>query len=217
MVIERQVVNPFAENSYLLIESGKAILIDPGHFVQEEFSLLDNKIQEHKAELIAVVLTHAHVDHVLGVNRIRRQYHVPFYLNHEDLYHWNNYGSQLKLFGLPVDDFDFVPEPLDPQDNWQLGPFEMRVLYTPGHAPEHVSLYFEEQQTLIAGDTLFRESIGRTDLYRGDFKLLEQSIREQLYSLPDKTRVLAGHGEPTDIQHEKKFNPFVSDRPVRSR
>ena len=113
------------------------------------------------------------------------------------------------MFGLQVDGFSFDPQPLAVQPEWRLGNFVFEVRYTPGHSPDHLSLYHAEDEIMIAGDALFKEGIGRTDLYKGDFSMLEKSIREQLYSLPDDTVVYPGHGPETTIGHEKKSNPFV--------
>src|SRR5699024_6469107 len=118
-------------------------------------------------------------------------------------------GQQGQMFGLPVEAFDFSPRPLPIQKKWKIGSFLFEVRYTPGHAPDHVVLYQADEQLLIAGDTLFREGIGRTDLYKGDFKLLEKSIKTQLYTLPESTEVHPGHGSSTTIAHEKRHNPFV--------
>ena len=115
-------------------------------------------------------------------------------------------GRSFWLFGSR---FDFTPKPLDEQKSLSIGPFTMDILYTPGHSPDHVSIYFPDDELLIAGDALFRESIGRTDLYKGDFDLLSQSIRNKLYTLPESTKVLPGHGPSTTIGHEKKNNSFV--------
>lgn len=202
-------VGPFAENTYLLTKEEKSILIDPGFFDPREFRQLKDTLVESGSDLIAVVLTHAHVDHILGLDRVLKEFDIPVYLNHSDLYLWNKFPDQAQRFGFQAAGFDFIPEPLDEMEGFQLGPFEMDVLYTPGHSPDHVSLYFKNEGVVIAGDALFRESIGRTDLYKGDFDVLENSIREKLYSLPANTKVYPGHGPSTTIEYEKTNNAFV--------
>ena len=203
-------VGPFAENTYLLTSNKKAILIDPGFFEEHEFTAFKQKLEEIGSELIAVVLTHAHVDHVLGLQKVKDHYDVPVYLSSADRYLWTNYTSQARMFGFQAEPFGFEPQGLEKQEGWNIGPFSFDLLYTPGHSPDHLSLYHRETGTLIAGDALFHEGIGRTDLYKGDFKTLEKSIKEQLYTLPDDTTVYPGHGPRTTIEHEKKQNPFVS-------
>ena len=137
------------------------------------------------------------------------------YLSDKDRYLWNNFSSQAAMFGFTSDGFSFDPDVLPVTDEWNIGNFTFDVRYTPGHAPDHVSLYSKQDGIVIAGDALFREGIGRTDLYKGDFKVLEESIREQLYSLPDDTIVYPGHGEKTTIGHEMKANPFVKGERLR--
>ncbi|MDZ7693334.1 MAG: MBL fold metallo-hydrolase [Balneolaceae bacterium] len=122
---------------------------------------------------------------------------------------WNNYGAQAQMFGFNVDPIDVEPEILPITNNWSIGPFSFDVRYTPGHAPDHVVLYSSEDELVIAGDTLFKQGIGRTDLYKGSFSRLEQSIREKLYTLPDETKIYPGHGPDTTVIYEKRNNPFV--------
>ncbi|MGF1671942.1 MAG: MBL fold metallo-hydrolase [Balneolaceae bacterium] len=211
MLIDTFTVGPFAENTYLVTIQDKSLLIDPGFSSTSEFQMFKKKLGERDSGLIAVMLTHAHVDHVLGLSQILNSFDCPVYLNHSDLYLWKNYSQQSAMFGIQTGGFNFIPEPLDEQKNFKIGPFVWDVFYTPGHSPDHVSLYNRENSLLIAGDALFRESIGRTDLYKGDFDLLAKSIREKLYTLPDETTVYPGHGPATTIGHEKKYNPFIPD------
>lgn len=202
-------VGPFAENTYLLINGADALLVDPGFNESAELNAFQQKLDESPASLKAIILTHAHVDHVLGLQKVLGQYDVPVYLNDTDRYLWNNFASQAQMFGFQAADFNFDPESLPAAENWTIGSFTFDNLYTPGHAPDHISLYHRESEILIAGDALFREGIGRTDLYKGSMEVLKKSIREKLYRLPDGTTVYPGHGPKTTIGHEKKANPFV--------
>ncbi len=211
MEIKCFTVGPFSENTYLLEKDEQAILIDPGFFEPGEYRHFTEELEKSGHDLIAVLLTHAHVDHVLGLEKVLKDFEIPVYINHTDLYLWNNFSQQAQMFGFRAAGFDFTPEPLPEQKNFKVGNFIFDVLYTPGHSPDHVALYAESYGFIIAGDTLFQESIGRTDLYKGDFDLLAQSIRKKLYTLPDDTTVYAGHGPATTIGHEKKFNAFVRE------
>lgn len=202
-------VGPFMENTYLLIKEGKAILVDPGFYNETEYQALKKTLIDFNAELSAIVLTHAHVDHVLGLQRVLKDFETNVYLNTQDLFLWENFGSQATMFGLNQVGFSFTPEALPTDGDFELSGFSFECLYTPGHSPDHTSLYFKEEEFVIAGDALFRESIGRTDLYQGDFELLSESIKDRLYSLPDNTTVYPGHGPSTTIGHEKTHNPFV--------
>lgn len=211
MNVKKFTNGPFAENTYLLLDDEQALLIDPGFYENAEFQALKNELDASKTELTAILLTHAHVDHVMGLQKVLDHFDVPVYLNDSDRYLWDNYASQARMFGFEANDFGFIPEPLKSGELWRQGPFVLEVLFTPGHAPDHVSLYAREEGIVIAGDVLFKEGIGRTDLYKGNFKLLEQSIREKLYTLPDKTIVYPGHGPKTTIGYEKEHNPFVGE------
>jgi glyoxylase-like metal-dependent hydrolase (beta-lactamase superfamily II) len=200
-------VGPFAENTYLLSENDSAILIDPGFSNETEYQSFKNALSNK--ELEAIVLTHAHVDHVLGLQRVLKDFDVKVYVNSDDLFLWKNFGSQATMFGLNQVAFSFTPESLPKDAVFEVGNFTFNCLYTPGHSPDHTSLYFEEEELVIAGDALFKGSIGRTDLYQGDFEVLEKSIKEKLYTLPENTKVYPGHGPVTTIGFEKENNPFV--------
>lgn len=202
-------VGPFAENTYLVENGSEALVIDPGFFEDAEFEAFQQKLRECGASLKAVLLTHAHVDHMLGLQKVLDHHTIPTYLNDSDRYLWNNFANQAQMFGFRVPGYDFIPEPLPETEDWKLGSFTFDIRYTPGHAPDHVSIYHPESDSVIAGDALFRDGIGRTDLYKGSMELLKTSIREKLYSLPENTKVYAGHGAETTIGREKKSNPFI--------
>lgn len=207
MEITRFNVGPFGENTYLLTEGDEALIIDPGFLEDSEYQKVKSELGD--VTLKAILLTHAHVDHVLGIDNVLDDYNVPVFLNDKDRYLWNNFSSQAAMFGFQTQGFSFDPEPLPVQPDWSIGNFAFDVRYTPGHSPDHVSLYSGKDNAVIAGDALFKEGIGRTDLYKGDFSVLEESISQQLYSLPDETVVYPGHGPETTIGHEKQSNPFV--------
>lgn len=203
-------VGPFAENTYLLINEGEALLVDPGFTSSNEFDEAKSVLESKDASLVGILLTHAHVDHALGLPFVLNYSQVPVYLSDKDRYLWNNFASQASMFGLNVEGFDFTPDILPIKSNWSVGNFTFDVRYTPGHAPDHVSLYHKGSRTLIAGDALFKEGIGRTDLYKGSMETLKESIQTQFFTLPDETTVYPGHGPKTTVGHEKKANPFVS-------
>jgi hydroxyacylglutathione hydrolase len=202
-------VNPFSENTYLLVKENKALLFDPGFYTPAEMNIFLQTLEQEKAELVGILLTHAHLDHVFGLDMVKNRFDVPVYLHPEDNFFWDNYVKTAEMFGFKVKPFEFRPEPLFPNSDFHLHGFQFDVRFTPGHAPGHLSYYIEEIKTVISGDALFYESIGRTDLYQGNFSVLESSIRKELYSLPNETIVMPGHGPSTNIGHEKKHNPFV--------
>lgn len=209
MKIQKFEVGPFAENTYLLTSKDKSLLIDPGFSNDREFKAFRAKLADTNTRLAAILLTHAHIDHVLGLPVVLDAFDVDVYLSHEDLHPWNHISEQAKMFGITAGNLEFIPKELPSDQKFSVDIFEMKLLYTPGHAPDHISVYFEEEDVLIAGDTLFQESVGRTDLYKGSSELLTSSIREKLYKLPDSTIVYPGHGPATTIGDEKRSNPFV--------
>lgn len=211
MQLHHFTVNPFYENTYLAIEDQTAVLFDPGFYDEAEFGEFEDKLNQAGVQLSAIVLTHAHVDHIIGLKKVKQNYDVPVYLHKDDIFFWENYVMQAGMFGLEVEPFDFSPTHIEPQNNWSETGISFDVLFTPGHAPGHVSFYRQQEGILIAGDTLFQGSIGRTDLYQGDMQTLINSIRNKLYTLPDDTVVYPGHGPATKIGVEKKTNGFVRE------
>ncbi|WP_372635612.1 MBL fold metallo-hydrolase [Fodinibius sp.] len=203
-------VGPFAENTYLLTEEKQALIIDPGFSDKDEFSQVRSMLDSRELHFLAILLTHAHVDHLFGLSMVLDHFDVPVYLSDKDRYLWKNFASQAALFGFRARDFNFEPKVLPVAKDWTIGPFEFDIRYTPGHSPDHLALYHESSGSVIAGDALFKEGVGRTDLYKGNMSLLKTSIREQLYTLPDETVVYPGHGPETTIGHEKQANPFVT-------
>lgn len=206
MEVQKFETGPFLENTYLLTRAGQNLLIDPGFSIEPEYHQFKQSLN---GKIKAIILTHAHVDHVLGLSRVLRDAEAPVYLCDGDRFLWENYGSQAQMFGINQGGFDFDPEKLPQSGFFEIGAFKFECLYTPGHSPDHLSFYFPDEKLVIAGDALFRESIGRTDLYKGSFEVLEQSIKEKLYTLPDETTVYPGHGPVTTIGYEKTHNPFV--------
>lgn len=204
-------VNPFQQNTYLLTHNGKGLLFDAGFFNASEHAEFERTLSREGATLEAIILTHAHIDHVIGLEDVYSKYDVPVYLHKEDKYIWENFMSHAAMFGVDVKPFSFEPEWISESPNLTIGSFTMDARFTPGHSPGHLSFYFQEENFVISGDALFKGSIGRTDLYKGDFDQLQKSIREQLYSLPDETVVYSGHGPATTIGEEKNTNPFVRE------
>lgn len=213
MEIVSYTVNPFQENTYLLIEEREALLIDPGFADDSDWKPVTRKLEENNAKLNGILLTHAHIDHILGIPLVRKMtdQDLQVWMHPADKYFWDYSEAQGLMFGVRVDDLGTDPLPIHARKDWKMGRFVFEVRHTPGHAPGHVVFYLADEGVLFGGDTLFRDSIGRTDLQGGDFKQLEKAIRRQIYTLPDTTRVLPGHGPETTIGREKEHNPFVKD------
>ncbi len=203
-------VGPFQENTYLLVRANAALLIDPGFTTESEWAPVRGRLERDGLELAAIWLTHAHIDHVLGVERVLAWRKVPVRLHAADRPVLEQNHLRAPLFGLSIPPMTFATEPLSGEGMLEDGPFRAGQLNTPGHAPGHVAFHFTDEGYVIAGDALFRGSIGRTDLPGGDFDTLARSIRTKLYTLPEATVVWPGHGPQTTIGHEKAHNPYVS-------
>ena len=199
----------FAENGYLVVcgEKGPGIVIDPG----ASASSMVQVIQHENISLDAIILTHAHLDHVEGVPAIREiAPEAPIFLHDDDLGLFAAVEMQAKAFNLPL--IGPLPAPTDSMahgDELTFGDCKFQIRHAPGHAPGHVVLYEEKEETAFVGDVVFLGSIGRADLPGGDFYQLMESIRAQVLSLPDKTRLLSGHGPETTVGWERKTNPFL--------
>lgn len=213
MKIIRSVHNSFLVNSYLLIaDNNDACIIDPGFTSPYSWEQVKQKITDDRLSLTMVCITHAHADHIAGVAMVNHDFpQVPLYMHAqgESLYH--SYNRYAHLMGFPV--IDTMPQPdytLQHHTLLQLGNTDIQVLFTPGHAEGSVSYYVPAEQVVFTGDLLFRMGVGRTDMPGGDYALLEKSIRNEIYTLPNNTMVLPGHGDESDILFEKENNPFVN-------
>jgi glyoxylase-like metal-dependent hydrolase (beta-lactamase superfamily II) len=208
--IEKMTFNPFQENTYLLYdESGTCVVIDPGNQNPVEDQELLNRIADLKLQPVMIFNTHAHLDHIFGNQTLVDTFHIPVALHEKEFEMYQATPQVAQMYGMPP--FE-TPEPeikIDVSQPLKVGTEELRILFTPGHSPGEVSLYHEASGQLIAGDVLFRESIGRTDLPGGDYDTLIRSIKEQLLVLPEETKVYSGHGPDTTIGHEKRNNPFL--------
>src|SRR5262245_43858648 len=197
---------PFAQNSYLAIcESGDAVAIDPGAGAPRMVAVL----LEERAELRAILLTHAHLDHIEGVARVRRHAAAPIWLHPGDRPLYDRVAQPAAAFGVQVEAPPPPENELSHGQTLEFGECKLEVRFTPGHAPGHVILYSEDDALAFVGDVVFQGSIGRTDLPGGDFRTLMRSIREQVLTLPAETRLLSGHGPETTVGHERIGNPFL--------
>ncbi len=183
--------------------AGKAIVVDPGGDAERIMAL----VNELGLEVAAIIHTHAHLDHILAAGEIRKATGAPIYLHDDDMFLWENVGEYCRMFGLdPIS----LPDPdRSLTDDQDLGCCGGVTLHTPGHTPGSVSFWFEDAKLLIAGDTLFQGSVGRTDFPGGSYEQIVKSIRERLYTLDDDAAVVTGHGPETRIGIEKQSNMIV--------
>jgi glyoxylase-like metal-dependent hydrolase (beta-lactamase superfamily II) len=207
--IQHVVVGPFVQNAYLVQcpATKDAILVDPGFEPERMLEM----IEEAEANVVQVVATHGHIDHVWGAVPVCEATGAPFRMHPADNYWLDGLDQQCQMFGLegppgkPV-----IDEPLADLDTIAFGEVTLDVMLTPGHTPGSVSLH-DRGLNLLSGDTLFLGSIGRTDFPGGDFGTIVRSIRERLFALPPETIVHSGHGPATRIDEERGTNPFVGD------
>lgn len=208
--IKSFVFSPFSENTYVLYdETNEAILIDPGCYEPYEYQELNEFIQKNDLTPVGIYNTHAHIDHVLGVEALKNKYGVPFALHRLDEPLLRAVKTYAPNYGFPTFSEPSVERWLIEGEAVEFGHSSLNVLFVPGHAPGHVAFVHDDQKFVIGGDVLFRQSIGRTDLPGGNMATLLNSIRTQLFTLPDDYTVYAGHMEPTTIGFEKKHNPFL--------
>lgn len=201
--------NPFAENTYILFdESKECVIVDAGCYTEQEQQTLAAFIAKNDLRPILALNTHGHVDHICGVEFVKRQWGVPFALHGND-------KAILELahcyagMGFDVDSVPAVDIDLAETTDIQLGNSMLHVLHTPGHTPGHVAIHVPEAELLLTGDLLFKESIGRTDLPGGDYPTLMSSIVERVIPLGSDTRIFPGHGPHSTVAHEVMFNPFI--------
>lgn len=202
--------NAFAENTYVLFnEVGQAVVVDPGMSSRVEEQEIVNFLEQQKLHLEAVVLTHAHIDHVLGCSFLIHQFKVPLtaHKNADQVLAMSIQAA--RMYGIPYDPSPTPDRFFGHGDVYRIGDDELEVRFAPGHAPDHVVLIDHADRKVIAGDVLFQGSVGRVDLPGGDANTLVKSIQEQLYTLPEDYRVFCGHGPATTIGEEMKNNPFV--------
>lgn len=202
--------NPFQENTYIVYDvKGNAAIIDPGCYEAEEKQTLTNFIDSEGLKPQLLLNTHCHVDHVLGNAFVKRTYGIPFLIHQQEIAVLNSAQVYAPNYGFHVYEHIEPDGYLSEGHDLNIGDEELKILLVPGHAPGHVVFYHEGSHTCIAGDTLFRGSIGRTDLPGGNHQQLLDKIKSELFSLPDETIVYPGHGPETTIEFEKNHNPFV--------
>jgi hydroxyacylglutathione hydrolase len=207
MILETFPVGPLQCNCTILgdEEAGEAIVIDPG----DEVGRIQRRLTELGLKLKQILVTHAHIDHVGGALKLKRLTSAPILLNENDLPLLKMMEMQAGWIGIPTPETALPDESLADSMIVGLSSYPAQVLHTPGHTQGSVCLHFAPLKLLVAGDTLFAGSIGRTDLPGGNSEQILDSIESRLLSLPGETKVLPGHGPSTTIGAERKSNPFL--------
>lgn len=203
--------NPFAENTYIVYdETGECAIFDPGCFTPEERAQLADFIQKNNLRPVRLINTHCHLDHVFGNAFVARTWGLTLETHQNEIVFLERFTRTCQMYGIVGAEESPMPGKfLDAGDTVQFGNTTLEIRFTPGHSPASLSFYCKEDDFVLAGDVLFMESIGRTDLPGGNMETLLESIRNQLFTLPDHTIVYPGHGPATTIRHEKEYNPFL--------
>lgn len=201
--------NPFQENTYILYDETKeCILIDPGCYTANERKQLKAFIQKNDLNPVRLINTHCHLDHICGNAFVAEEYKLELEAHQGEKVVLDASVDHGRMYGFVFEPSPNIAKYLKEGEQIQFGKSELSILFTPGHSPASISFYSEADGFIIAGDVLFFMSIGRTDLPGGNHELLLQSIREQLFTLPDETIVYNGHGQKTSVGFEKQNNPF---------
>lgn len=208
--IQAFVFNFASENTYVLFNENKnAWLIDPGNMNEQETQAILNFITENNLNIQKIVLTHAHIDHVLGLQWAYDTFKVPVTMHQDDKEVLDMFQISGMRFGFTLDhlkvDLNYIKE----GDELDFDGEKFKIYHVPGHSPGSVVYHNETQKFMISGDVLFEGSIGRTDLYKGNYDQLIGGIKTKLFVLDEETQVFSGHGNPTTIGFEKQYNPFL--------
>ncbi len=209
--VKTLVFNAYQVNTYVVFaENGDCIIVDPGCGSATEVARLTDFLAKEKLKPLLVVNTHAHVDHILGNAVITEKLALKLAAHPKSAYFYANAMSFSSALALKLDKVVYPDQELEEGDRLKIADDELEILYTPGHADGSICLYSKENGFIITGDLIFYASVGRTDFPTGNFEVLETSIREKLYTLPDETIIYPGHGPSTKVGFEKYHNGFVT-------
>lgn len=211
--IQKFIFNSFGENTYLVWEetSKESIIIDPGCFLDTEKKRLSDFISLNDLSIKYMILTHAHIDHILGCNYVKKNYSAEFYMPEGELPLLTHAEKQAEMFDLNIETPPLPDHFLNEELVLLIGDCKLVFLSTPGHTPDEYCIYFDTEKICFTGDALFQNSIGRTDLWGGDYILLMDSIKNKLLNLSDEIKIYPGHGNESTIGFERVNNPFLNN------
>ena len=204
--------NQFFENTFIISDStNECIIIDPGCYDKNEKQILQDYILSNNLVPTRLINTHCHIDHILGNNFVSKTWDLELEIHHKDIDLLKNSKNIADLYGfVNYENSPITNKFLVEGDIIEFGKSNLEVLFTPGHAPGHISLYSENENFIISGDVLFNNSIGRTDLPGGNYSTLIDTIRSKILCLDDSTVVYCGHGPSTTVGKERINNPFLN-------
>lgn len=213
MTVKTFVFNPFQENTYVLYDDSKdCVIVDAGCYNKSEQDELVNFIESNGLTPKYAINTHGHIDHVLGNAFVKEKFKIEIAGHPEDLTLMQSATTHALMYGLSIDDVPSIDINLNHGDVVTFGNSELKVIHTPGHSRGGICFYSEKDNFIISGDTLFKASIGRTDLPGGNYETLISSISKNLLSLDQNLKVYPGHGDPTTIGWEAQNNPFLANQ-----
>lgn len=204
--------NPFQENTLIVSDhTGECVIVDAGNYGAREDRTLVEFITRNNLKPVLAINTHGHVDHMLGVSFVKDTFGVKFALHGKDKFLIESAPTHGAIYGFNIEKIPTVEIDLAETPEVRFGGSVLTVIETPGHTPGHVAFYNEENKILLTGDTLFRESIGRTDLPGGDYSWIMKSILEKIMPLGGDVRFYPGHGPDSTLGHEALYNPFITE------
>ena len=211
MKIARLIFNPIQENTYVVWDDTlEAVVIDAGNMGERENEVLAKFIADNGLKPVLALNTHGHFDHLLGVDFLRNRYGAKLAMSSKDEFLLKGASVSAELFGIRAGDLpEAIDIDLEGEESVKFGNTELKIISVPGHTPGHLAFFEPQSNVLFTGDTLFRESIGRTDLPGGDYSWIMRSIIENILPLGDEVKIYPGHGDASDLGHESMYNPFV--------
>lgn len=203
--------NVFSENTIIVWdeETKESAIVDPGTSSAEEENILSEFIESEKLKIKYLINTHCHIDHILGCKFVKEKFEPVYYAPEKDLPLLEQGQKQALMFNITLEKPPKPDELITEETEISIGKSKMQFLFTPGHTPGEFCIYFESEKFCITGDVLFKESIGRTDLWGGDYDSLINSIEKKLLTLPDDVIIYPGHGAISNIGYEKQYNSFL--------
>lgn len=213
IILKKFTFNVFDENTYIIYdeETMESAVVDPGCSNKSEEYELENYILRNNLKVKYLINTHCHIDHILGCEYVKKKFNPIYLAPEKDVPLMQNAKMQAGMVGMEFSISILPDEFLTANKKLYLGKFELSFLFTPGHTAGEYCIYIPNCQICITGDVLFLDSIGRSDLWGGNYETLIKSIKENLLTLPDETKIFPGHGDESTIGRERLQNPFLSE------